>query len=414
MDHRIKLRGARAEKILMALPNEEKGHVHYIDALRGLAFFLVFWFHASKSIENLPNLLGDILGRGFSGVQLFFVVSALTLFNSMTNRTKNDAAPLRAYFIRRLCRVAPMFWCAIVLYAVVLGFGPRWGAPNGLETHDIAVASLFLHGFDPDALNSVVPGGWSVAVEMQFYLLLPLIFAWARTLKRAVLLFVLSLVIAIAASPAIKGLGAWLLPSEPPGLMSQFAYFSLPTQLPVFFCGIILGLLMGAERAKLRRIEACLPAGPRSRAAIAVALAVLICLPMRWTGRVEMIAGIPGHIGYGVAYALLVYALATFPFKGLVNPFFCYAGKISYSGYLLHIFVIDKAQEFLLGFPQFEALSPQVRLALLGFPALGVTMLLATITYWCVERPGVERGRRFIRKLFGPSLAAPARVAAVA
>ena len=57
------------------------------------------------------------------------------------------------------------------------------------------LTALFLHGWHPETINSVVPGGWSIAAETSFYLLLPLLFRLVTTRTRALafLLFTLAL-----------------------------------------------------------------------------------------------------------------------------------------------------------------------------------------------------------------------------
>jgi len=49
-------------------------------------------------------------------------------------------------------RIAPMFWLAIPFFLLLTGKGaPAW---------EVATTALFVHGFHPQTVNSVVPGGW--------------------------------------------------------------------------------------------------------------------------------------------------------------------------------------------------------------------------------------------------------------
>jgi peptidoglycan/LPS O-acetylase OafA/YrhL len=52
---------------------------------------------------------------------------------------------------------------------------------------DVVLSVLFLHALSPSAINNVVPGGWSIGVEMVFYLLAPLAFFLTQTRVRLVL-----------------------------------------------------------------------------------------------------------------------------------------------------------------------------------------------------------------------------------
>ncbi len=349
--------------------------------------------HASLMTEGLPPLLGEILGRGYAGVQLFFVVSALTLAMSLKGRAA-EPAPLTAFYIRRLFRIAPMFWCAIALYLLNDGFGPRWGAPHGLESTDVALAALFLHGFGLHALNGVVPGGWSVAVEMQFYLLLPLLLFFANSLKRTAILLAVMIVISALSLPALDALAGRLYPGAPHDLVHEFAFFSLPTQLPVFGCGLLLYRLLGPDREALARFEKYLPANVHWRAALILLVVLALGLPINWSATpLALVHRFPGHIGYGVLFALSAYALARAPLPLLVNRITRFLGDISYSAYLLHFSVLEHVDRLMRPITTGR---PLLHLVLLGSGALFTTAVVAAVTRHLVERPGIEIGRMLI------------------
>ena len=371
-------------------------HYDFIDALRGLAFLAVFMLHASLMTDGLPPLLGSILGRGYAGVQLFFVVSALTLAMSLKGRA-SEPAPLTAFYIRRLLRIAPMFWCAMALYLLSGGLGPRWGAPQGLTSTDVALATLFLHGFDLYALNGVVPGGWSVAVEMQFYLLLPLLLSFANSLKRTAILLAAMIVVSALSLPVLDALARRLYPGAPQGLVHEFAFFSLPTQLPVFGCGLLLYRLLGPDREALARFEKYLPANVHWRAVLILLVVLALGLPIDWSATpLALVRHFPGHIGYGVLFALSAYALARAPLRLLVNPITRFLGDISYSAYLLHFSVLEQVDRLVRPIADSR---PLLHLALLGCGAFFATALFAAVTRRLIERPGIEIGRMLIARI---------------
>src|SRR5262249_22075965 len=65
----------------------------------------------------------------------------------------------------------------IPLYLALNGAGPSPNAPHGIGPAQVILTALFLHGFWPDSINSVVPGDWSIAAEMTFYLVFPFVIA---------------------------------------------------------------------------------------------------------------------------------------------------------------------------------------------------------------------------------------------
>jgi len=73
---------------------------------------MVIAVHSSQYFSDLPLGVSFVADQGARGVQLFFVVSALTLSMSWYDRHDGVAA----FFIRRLFRIAPMFWLAVIFF----------------------------------------------------------------------------------------------------------------------------------------------------------------------------------------------------------------------------------------------------------------------------------------------------------
>ena len=132
---------------------------------------MVIAVHTSQAFSDLPNSLSKILSQGARGVQLFFVTSALTLSLSWVARNESAAN----FYTRRFFRIAPMFSIAIVFFLWLNGTAASIYAPEGIGVRQVLMTVLFVHGFWPDTITSVVPGGWSVADEVIFYALFPLI-----------------------------------------------------------------------------------------------------------------------------------------------------------------------------------------------------------------------------------------------
>ena len=85
-------------------------HFDFIDALRGLAFLGVLVHHAVARIPHLNSSVVRVAEQGHEGVELFFLVSALTLFFSLDSRRRSERRPTLNFFIRRFFRIAPLFY----------------------------------------------------------------------------------------------------------------------------------------------------------------------------------------------------------------------------------------------------------------------------------------------------------------
>lgn len=67
----------------------------------------------------------------------------------------------------------------------------------------------FTNGWNPQWINSIVPGGWSVAVEMTFYLVVPFIFKAIDNIKKAGWAMFIVLIISKYNSLDNVGVGTW-------------------------------------------------------------------------------------------------------------------------------------------------------------------------------------------------------------
>jgi len=357
-------------------------HLEWIDALRGWAFLGVLVCHVSQKLGNgLPGWMGYWVSNGRFGVQLFYIVSCLTLLMSLESRSRREPRPIAAFFIRRLFRIAPMFWLAIIFYSRCFERESTAWAPHGISGAAIAATALFMHGWHPGWINAAVPGGWSIAVEMNFYLLLPLFFLWVTSLRRAVWWAVLGLFFSVGAD---RMLLHFVQPHVAAGNMSEFLSFRqywLPSQIPVFALG---GVLFHVLRQRTGT-------GGKSRSlALLLALMALFIMetgPSRFV-RHDMV--------FAIALFLGAWAVAIRPAAIFVNPITRYLGKISYSGYLTHTAVALLALRWIYG-PS----SPPAGVrsfALLFFVALILTVAVSSVTYQLVEAPGQMLGKWVIAK----------------
>jgi peptidoglycan/LPS O-acetylase OafA/YrhL len=215
-----------------------------LDLLRGVAVLLVVLVHCAISATgNVPGLTAFAHEHGERGVQLFFIVSGYTMM--LTFGAKVDAASIRSFYIRRAFRIVPLFWAAILFYLLITkGEGFRFWAPDGVTTGDVVLTFLFLHWSSVTAFNSVVPGGWSIAVEMQFYLLFPLLIFLFRRPSGPMLVYagiaLVSVVGKFLADGYLLPHLAASLPEDQAYLANGFFYCWLPQQLICFGFGILL------------------------------------------------------------------------------------------------------------------------------------------------------------------------------
>ena len=140
----------------------------WIDALRGLAILMVLANHVALVVPGLSAPLLALARFGQMGVQLFFVASAFTLCLSWQHRRADEQQPVRRFLLRRLFRIAPLYWLGVALFAMLHlvqtgAVGSGGEVPySPYTTTNITANLFFVHGFMPAAQNSIVPGGWSI------------------------------------------------------------------------------------------------------------------------------------------------------------------------------------------------------------------------------------------------------------
>ncbi len=368
----------------------------YIDALRGVAALAVVGYHVFRDMGRyLDPRLMEITAQGARGVQLFYVLSAFTLFMSLHEREKLGEVSTGSFFLRRFFRIAPMFYVSLAFYLWLYGRGPRFALGNQpyLTGVNILANILFVNGFGPYWINSIIPVGWSVAVEMSFYALIPFLHRRIHSLSRAVWLTLGSLAASLLAG---RYLAAHPLISSPK-VWEMYLSWWFPNQFPVFALGMVLFFLVTGDWAAGMELE-----HPRrrrmGRAMLFVSLLLLIVFA-RWPYRIlpDQVTPSPVLYLYAGAFVLLCLALAIHPSRLVVNRFFRYAGKVSYSIYLTHWACVLYVRRFMSWLqPPF---GPAGKLMLLGCLALASTLLVSTVAYHLIELPFQRLGGRLIRRL---------------
>jgi exopolysaccharide production protein ExoZ len=341
--------------------DQPRGRLRGLDTLRGIAIAMVVVYHVQLHF-GAPGLLGTLAHLGYNGVQLFFIVSGVTMCYMWSAR-KSETWETGKFLVRRLCRIAPPFWFAIAFYLAWRRTGLSSLEPAG--TSDVLFTALLAHGFSAHAINLVVPGGWSIAAEVGFYVLFPLMVTRLATAsQRLWAAFVIYLACCTGQAVLLREFGAEEI----------VVYYSLLTQLPIFVVAMALfSMLFDDRRISLRT--------PLLVAGLWMAVAVL-GKHLGWPTRPGMWAEVIGML----LFAALM--LKRFEWR-----FLAFLGRISYSAYLFHFAVIDVLAAWLphaMGFASFGRG--------LGLVAMG-TIAIAWASSRTLEAWSVDLGRHLVRRL---------------
>jgi peptidoglycan/LPS O-acetylase OafA/YrhL len=356
----------------------------YIDALRGIAVLAVLMDHCWQTgAHEASSWVKIVGGQGARGVQLFYVMSALTLYLSMNSRSRIEKNPNLNFFIRRFFRIAPLFYLGIIYYLWQDGTGPRYflGDAPGISARNIISTFTFTNGFNPYWINSIVPGGWSIAVEMTFYCTLPIIFMFIKNIRAA---FIFSLLAIVSSLLFVYFLSHRVLISSSQ-LWEDYLFFFFPSQLFVFICGIILFYLIKKPEGSQVKMWQIISATATTFLLIFVLNAIL---PMRF----------PTQFIYGIGFMFFGWFLSVKHLKIFVNPIITYIGKVSFSMYLVHFAVLHYMEKFnFVDFVNNESLNLAIRYFFLAL----FSVILSTVTYTLIEVPGQDLGRKIINYFEG-------------
>jgi peptidoglycan/LPS O-acetylase OafA/YrhL len=332
-----------------------------LDGVRAIAILAVVIFHVSP----------DFLPGGFTGVDVFFVLSGFLLGSIILEQLDAGSFSLREFYARRIRRLAPNL--ILTVFGVVLLWrlflppsAAREAARHGLWT--LANLSNFFvwrnfRGYWGEGTEwAPLLHTWSLAVEEQFYLFFPaLLLVLARFQRRHVRLWLL--VIALASLAACIR----LTPGHP-----SAAFYMLPTRL--------WQLLLGASIIGMPRLPSAVGelAGWSGLALMAGGFI--------WIGD----RGFPGYLALvPVIGAMLVIVsilsestIATI----LALPAFVRTGKLSYSLYLWHwpLIILGRLEAQVHGVPPLAG----------AIAGAALSLATATAAYLLIEQP-VRSQRRF-------------------
>jgi peptidoglycan/LPS O-acetylase OafA/YrhL len=365
----------------------------FVDSLRGLAALYIVAFHTAlvpKPNLAVPHWAQAIVLSGGSAVTLFFVISAFSLCHTMKAHT-GQQGEIRDFYIRRLFRIAPLFYVMVVYYAFrEVYYWHTWPSP-----WEWAKNVLFIFNFFPGSEVGIVQASWKIGVEMVFYAIFPLLFLRYRNGPGLVALFFATLLISVVFQEFVLHLAL------PPAVAASFASFSIFRHLPAFIVGMLCWLIFD------RYID-----GREHR----IGLGAALILGSIWAYHAMLHGALSflfpdGYYWQAVIYSALLLGLGISPAWVFVNRLTRFAGKVSYSIYLLHpstiLFLIPVYRRIYgMGLP--VTASYLICFAL----TLTIVISLAALTFTWIEKPGMRAGKLLIARLSAHYSSAPPGISA--
>ena len=323
-----------------------------LTGIRAVAALLVMATHAAYTTGKYTHgYIGLVYSRMEIGVPIFFVLSGFLLFGPWVKATATggQAPSVRRYAWPRVRRIMPAYIVTVLIAYLVYHF--RTAGPNPGHTwmglfRNLTLTQPYTDNYLFSYLHQGLTQMWSLAVEVAFYVVLPLL--------AYLLLVVLCrrrwrpglLLIGLACLAALTP--AWLVVVHTTDFLPDGAKLWLPTYLAWFIGGMMLAALqaMGVRAYAL----ACIP--------LAVACYLIVSTPIAGaptTSPAELREALAKAGFYAVIATLAVAPLALGD-SGLYARFLSsrpmvFLGEISYEIFLIHLLTMELVMVEILRYP---------------------------------------------------------------
>ena len=363
-----------------------------LDGYRAIAALMVLTTHvAFTTAEIFTPVVGPLLGRMDFAVTLFFLLSGFLLYRpwALSAMIDKPGPAVGRYAIRRAGRILPAYWLMVVVTLAVL---PEI---QPVSADAWAVHLTMLHIYVPGYTLEGLTQTWSLATEVAFYILLPLI-AWFTgrrsrgnpdaSARRQLIIFGVFIVIALVfnAFRLTSGFvdltltGFWL-----PGFLDWFA-------LGMGAAVVSARLSLPGRVAWMERVRTLAQDTPTCLT-IALALYVIVATPIG--GPLTFTLATPfellvKHIGFALIalFFLLPGFLGTWDSRSgwarfCSHPVMVYLGTISYGIFLWHLVLLRLLIE-VFDLPVFDGWFVPIWLA-----TVTVSIAAGSLSWFLIERP---------------------------
>ena len=368
------------EALLAGKPgNKDQNKLYGLDHLRAFAITYVFIFH--YRYFGHPDWEPALGKFGWTGVDLFFVLSGFLIAGQLFSAVaKGKPIPLREFFTKRFFRIIPPFLVVLFIY-FAFPYAREWGKPSPLWRY-----LTFTLNFNLDLKKySTFSHAWSLCVEEQFYLILPLCF-WLFTYFKAgtkavyliAFLFIAGFVLRIwcwdnQVAPLISS-------GNMRALWNQYVYYPTYNRLDGLLTGVsIAGLFTFYPQIKnwANRYNVLL----MLTGLLGLVAAYFVC-----ADRESFNTGTYGFLVVSLAYGLILAAFVSpanilYRVKSKVTSLIA---TLSYSLYLVHKIVIHLTQTLL------AKAGMDINSTLMMLICITTSIAAALLMRYAVEKPALK------------------------
>lgn len=220
------------------METHNNNRLYGLDTLRAIAIIIVLIYHY-KVVVSSENLFGFMSQLGWTGVDLFFVLSGYLIGNQILSAIANKQDfSLKLFYIRRALRTLPNYYFVLALYLLFplalsgTATAPLWSFLTFTQNLDMRAGETFTHS-------------WSLCIEEQFYLIFPVVALLIAYAKRSIALGWITIIATMLLSMFMRGFnwyahGEAAIPMQP---FMQHIYYSSFTRFDELLPGVAIALL---------------------------------------------------------------------------------------------------------------------------------------------------------------------------
>ncbi len=283
---------------------------------------MVIMVHFSQKLPAPSRVLRIMATAGARAPQAFFLISTYLTWTSMHRNYKRPVEFYRSRFIR----LAPIYYFALIV-TLILDGAAQYSFP------DILSHFVFLHGFSPWWINSLMGVAWYIGDLAIFYFLCPLLFKLVKDLRTSIIGFAVSAAISTACMLVFHCCFSETIAADShlQAFCETFFFFH---QFPGMFLGIVLFYLIERikQTANLSRIRLL------GILAIAVVAFLGLFLLLHLNKRV-FTSSLAAGLVFG--WILLFMYCTSFFWERKAFSIFAVMGKHSYGAYCIHMIFIS-------------------------------------------------------------------------
>lgn len=340
-----------------------------INGLRAIAAVSVVVFHTNMSLHEfkLPNLRSlDLAGFG---VTIFFAISGFLITYLLLKEKDRQPIDVRKFYIRRILRIWPLYFLVLALSLLTIYLNTPGELPGSLAFY------IFLSANIPFIIETSLPHlahYWSLGVEEQFYLFWPWLIKKSDRVLRVVVVFTIIYIAIRLLTRLIEYQWGYSLPYRIVHI----------TRFDCMSIGAIGAILMHQGNAMFYKI-----ATHKITQVISWSVIALLAI-----NKFHLASVIDQEIVSMITVFLIINV--SFNDKTIISleyPFFDFLGKISYGIYVMHQLVIFYFARLLDPL----SISPVFKYPLIYVGVLGITTLMAYISYEFFEKRFLKLKHRF-------------------